>query len=80
LEQGEENDRLWGLRKLPLDLGPRCEYHRLIGGHPSPGRWRPFRDHPPGLGEPVGLLLIAKHLIQAVVFDHQKVEIVRWIP
>jgi len=32
------------------------------------------------LDEAVGQLLIAKHLIQAVVFDPQKVEILRWIP
>ena len=32
------------------------------------------------LDEPVGQLLIAKHLIQAVVFDPQKEEILRWIP
>ena len=32
------------------------------------------------LDEPVGQLLIAKHLIQAVVFDAQKEEILRWIP
>jgi hypothetical protein len=32
------------------------------------------------LDEAVGQLLIAKHLIQAVVFDPQKEEILRWIP
>jgi hypothetical protein len=32
------------------------------------------------LDEPVGQLLIARHLIQAVIFDPQKEEIVRWIP
>ncbi|HWY86893.1 MAG TPA: element excision factor XisH family protein [Gemmataceae bacterium] len=32
------------------------------------------------LGEPVGQLLIAKQLIQAMVFDPQKEEILRWIP
>src|SRR5262245_55558340 len=32
------------------------------------------------LDEPVGELLIAKHLIQALVFDPQKEEILRWIP
>ena len=32
------------------------------------------------LEEPVGQLLIAKHLFQALVFDWQKEEILRWIP
>jgi hypothetical protein len=32
------------------------------------------------LDEAVGQLLIAKHLIQAVIFDPQKEEILRWIP
>jgi hypothetical protein len=32
------------------------------------------------LDEAVGQFLIAKHLIQAMVFDPQKEEILRWIP
>jgi len=32
------------------------------------------------LDEPAGQLLIVKHLIQAVVFDPEKEEILRWIP
>jgi hypothetical protein len=32
------------------------------------------------LDEPVGRLLIGKHLIRAVVFDPQKEELLRWIP
>jgi hypothetical protein len=32
------------------------------------------------LDEPVGQLLIAKHLIRAVVFDPQREEILRWTP
>jgi hypothetical protein len=32
------------------------------------------------LDEPIGQLLIAKHLIRAVVFDRQKEEVLRWIP
>jgi hypothetical protein len=32
------------------------------------------------LNEPVGQLLIAKHVIKAIVFDPNKEEIVRWIP
>jgi hypothetical protein len=32
------------------------------------------------LDEPVGQLLLARHLLQVVVFDAQKEEILRWIP
>jgi hypothetical protein len=32
------------------------------------------------LDEAIGQLLIAKHLIQAVVFDPEREEILRWIP
>jgi hypothetical protein len=32
------------------------------------------------LDEPVGQLLIAKHLIRAMIFDPHKEEILRWIP
>jgi len=32
------------------------------------------------LNEPVGQLLIAKHVIKAIVFDPNKEEILRWIP
>jgi hypothetical protein len=32
------------------------------------------------LDEPAGQLLIAKHLMRALVFDPQKEEILRWIP
>lgn len=32
------------------------------------------------LDEPVGQLLISKHLIQAVVFDPHSEEVLRWIP
>jgi hypothetical protein len=32
------------------------------------------------LDEPIGQLLIAKHLLRTMVFDPQKEEILRWIP
>ena len=32
------------------------------------------------LDEPVGQLLLARHLLQVVVFDPQSEEILRWIP
>jgi hypothetical protein len=32
------------------------------------------------LDEPIGQLLIAKHLLRAIIFDTQKEEVVRWIP
>jgi len=41
----EENKTLWALRQPPLDFGPQLEYHRPLGGNPSPGRWRRFIDH-----------------------------------
>src|SRR5438270_4981386 len=47
----EENDRLWALRQPPLDFGPQLEFHRPMGGNPSPGRWRRFIDHLLELGE-----------------------------
>src|SRR5437660_7418022 len=47
----EENGSLWALRQPPLDFGPQLEYHRPMGGNPSPRRWRRFIDHLLGLGE-----------------------------
>jgi AAA domain-containing protein len=47
----EENDTLWALRQPPLDFGLQLEYHRPIGGNPSPRRWRRFIDHLLGLAE-----------------------------
>jgi hypothetical protein len=41
----EENDTLWALRQPPLDFGAQVEYHRPMGGNPSPRRWRRFIDH-----------------------------------
>jgi hypothetical protein len=41
----EENDTLWALRQPPLDFGPQLEYHRPLGGNPTPRRWRRFIDH-----------------------------------
>jgi hypothetical protein len=46
----EENRVLWELRQPPLDFGPQLEYHRPVGGNPSPRRWRRFIDHLLGLG------------------------------
>jgi hypothetical protein len=47
----EENETLWALRQPPLDFGPQLEYHRPLGGNPSPRRWRRFIDHLLELGE-----------------------------
>ncbi len=47
----EENPSLWALRQPPLDFGPELEFHRPLGGNPSPGRWRRFIDHLLGLAE-----------------------------
>src|SRR5690348_1566547 len=41
----EDNGTLWALRQRPLDFGPQLEYHRPMGGNPSPRRWRRFIDH-----------------------------------
>src|SRR5437899_6433156 len=54
----EENDTLWALRQPPLDFGPQLEYHRPLGGNPSPGRWRRFIDHLLGLAEDAFDLLV----------------------
>src|SRR6266852_1265497 len=54
----EENDRLWALRQPPLDFGPRLEFHRPLGGTPSPRRWRRFIDHLLGLAEDAFDLLV----------------------
>jgi hypothetical protein len=54
----EENDNLWALRQPPLDFGPRLEYHKPLGGNPSPRRWRRFIDHLLDLGEDYFDLLV----------------------
>lgn len=47
----EENTALWALRQPPLDFGPQLEYHRPLGGNPTPGKWRRFIDHLLDLGD-----------------------------
>jgi hypothetical protein len=54
----EENDNLWALRQPPLDFGPQLEYHRPLGGNPSPRRWRRFINHLLDLGENAFDLLV----------------------
>jgi hypothetical protein len=54
----EENDNLWALRQPPLDFGPQLEFHRPLGGNPSPRRWRRFIDHLLDLGEDFFDLLV----------------------
>jgi hypothetical protein len=54
----EENDNLWALRQPPLDFGPHLEYHKPLGGNPSPRRWRRFIDHLLDLGEDYFDLLV----------------------
>src|SRR5262249_12925450 len=54
----EENDSLWALRQPPLDFGPRLEYHRPLGGNPTPRRWRRFIDHLLDLAEDAFDLLV----------------------
>jgi hypothetical protein len=54
----EENDSLWALRQPPLDFGPQLEYHRPLGGNPTPRRWRRFIDHLLELDEDAFSLLV----------------------
>jgi hypothetical protein len=60
----EENDCLWALRQPPLDFGPQREYHRPIGGNPTPGRWRRFIDHLLGLAEDSFDLLVIDRVMR----------------
>ena len=41
----EEHSLLWALRQPPLDFSPQLEFHRPVGDHPTPRRWRRFIDH-----------------------------------
>src|SRR5262249_39625930 len=56
----EESCTLWELPQPPLDFGPQLEYHKPVGGPPTPRRWRRYIDHLLGLGDDAfHLLLIA---------------------
>jgi hypothetical protein len=70
------------MHDLELALGQFLLY-RTILEEQEPDRvlFLAIPDEPAAvLEEPVGRLLVAKHLIQAIVFDPQKEEILRWIP
>ena len=70
------------MHDLELALGQFLLYRSILEEQ-EPGReiFLAIPDEPAEiLEEPVGQLLIAKHLIRAVVFDPEKEEIVQWIP
>jgi hypothetical protein len=70
------------MHDLELALGQFLLYRSILEEQePDRVLFLAIPDEPADvLAEPIGLLLIAKHLIQAVVFDPQKEEILRWIP
>ena len=70
------------MRDLELALGQFLLYRSILEEQ-DPDRmiFLAIPDDPAQiLEEPVGQLLIAKHLIRAVVFGPEKEEILRWIP
>jgi hypothetical protein len=70
------------MHDLELALGQFLLYRSILEEQdPHRELFLAIPDEPAAiLDEPVGQLLIAKHLIQALVFDPQKEEILRWIP
>jgi hypothetical protein len=70
------------MRDLELALGQFLLYRSILEEQePDRVLFLAIPDEPAEiLDESVGQLLIAKHLIQAVVFDPQKEELLRWIP
>jgi hypothetical protein len=70
------------MRDLELALGQFLLYRSILEEQdPDRGLFLAIAEEPADIfAEPIGQLLIAKHLIQAVVFDPQKEEILRWIP
>ena len=70
------------MHDLELALGQFLLYRSILEEQePERGLFLAIPDEASEIfDEPVGQLLIAKHLIRALVFDPQKEEIVRWIP
>ena len=70
------------IRDLELALGQFLLYRSILEEQdPDRVLFLAIPDEPAGiLDESVGKLLIAKQLVQAMVFDPQKEEILRWIP
>jgi hypothetical protein len=70
------------MRDLELALGQFLVYRSILEEQePDRVLFLALPNQPAEiLDEPVGQLLIAKHLLKAVVFDLQKEEILRWIP
>ena len=70
------------MHDLEMALGQFMLYRSILEEQ-EPGRvlFLAIPDEPAEvLDEPIGQLLIAKHLLQAIVFDPEKEEILRWIP
>src|SRR5438132_3125761 len=70
------------MHDLELALGQFLLYRSILEEQePARVLFLAIPDEPADiLDEPVGQLLVAKHLIQAVVFDPKREEIIRWIP
>jgi len=70
------------MRDLELALGQFLLYRSILEEQePKRVLFLAIPDEPAEiLDEPTGQLLIAKHLIQAIIFDPHKEEILRWIP
>lgn len=65
-----------------LALGQFLLYRSILEEQePGRGLFLAIPNEPAAiLDEPVGQLLLARHLIRVLVFDPQKEEILRWIP
>jgi hypothetical protein len=70
------------IHDLELALGQFLLYRSILEEQePDRRLFLAIPDEPAELlYEPVGQLLIAKHLLRAVIFDPEKEEILRWIP
>lgn len=70
------------MRDLELALGQYLLYRSIMEEKdPDRALFLAIPEEPAGVfEEPIGKLLIGKHLLHAIIFDSQKEEIVRWIP
>jgi len=70
------------MHDLELALGQYLLYRSILEEQDPDRALFPAIPNEPAdiLNEPVGQLLISKHVIKAIVFDPQREEIIRWIP
>ena len=70
------------MRDLELALGQFLLYRSILEEQePARGLFLAIPEEAAAiLDEPVGRLLVAKHLIRAVIFNPGKEEVLRWIP